>query len=228
MAVLPEQAWTALRTQDGMTTDREVVETVHSTNQGRAVFRLVILRWRASQGDLLEETTTTAWPSTGSMRHRKRSSGARTSAHIEHHIKEPKGGFGRERLPSGDVGATAVHVAIGVMPDTLLAQRRLTMPETWATKTIRSIRWCLVEIGGKRITHGRQRLLKLAASVEKSRLYCERRWRTYALSSAEQGCCTRRSGMGGPLEGGSPSARRFVTALERVADPRRHSLTPAW
>jgi len=123
-------------------------------------------------------------------------------AHIEHHIKDLKGGLGRERLPSGDVGATAVHVAIGVMPDTLLAQRRLTMPETWATKTIRSIRWCLAEIGGKRITHGRQRLLKLAASVEKSRLYCERRWRTYALSSAEQGCCTRRSGMGGPLEGG--------------------------
>jgi len=60
----------------------------------------------------------------------------------------------------------------------------------------------VVEIGGKRITHGRQRLLKLAASVEKSRLYCERRWRTYALSSAEQGGCTRRSGMGGPLEGG--------------------------
>jgi hypothetical protein len=182
MAGLPEQAWTARRTQDGMTTAREVAETVHSTNQGQAAFRLVILRWRASQGDLVEETTTTAWPSTGSMRHRKRSSGARTSAHIEHHIKERKGGFGRERLPSGDEGATAVHVAIGVM--TLLAQRRLTMPETWATKTIRSIRWCLVEIGGKRITHGRQRLLKLAASVEKSRLYCERRWRTAALSSA--------------------------------------------
>lgn len=68
-------------------------------------------------------------------------------AHIENHIKELKAGFGMDRLPSGDCRANALHFAIGIMTYNL-AQRLLTMPAAWATKTIKSIRWCLVEVGG--------------------------------------------------------------------------------
>lgn len=53
---IPEDAWRPLRTRDGILTDREVVETVHSTNRGQAALRLIILRWRASQGDLFADT----------------------------------------------------------------------------------------------------------------------------------------------------------------------------
>ena len=65
-----------------------------------------------------------------------------------------------------------------------LAQRLLTMPEVWASKTIKSMRWLLVEVGGTLITHGRQLILTLAASVEKYRLYLEMRRRTYDLLRA--------------------------------------------
>lgn len=164
---LPEAAWRPLRTADGRTTAREVAETVHSTNKGQAAFRLIVIRWRNSQGDLfrdasryhclapniLEETPEeVVWLYKG-------------RAHIENHIKALKGGFGMDRLPSGDVGANALHFAIGVLTDNLfLAQRLLTMPAVWASKTIQSIRR-LVEVGGKLITHGRQLILTLAASV---------------------------------------------------------------
>lgn len=184
---LPDKAWRPLRTRDGILTDREVAETVHSTNKGQAAFRLIVIRWRESQGDLfldtyhyhclatnmVEETAdAVVWLYNG-------------RAHIENHIKELKGGFGMDRLPSGDFSANAVHFAIGIMTYNLfLAQRLLTMPEAWQCKTIKTIRWCLVEIGGKLITHGRQLVLKLAASMEKYRLYLEMRRRTYALSSA--------------------------------------------
>lgn len=106
-------------------------------------------------------------------------------AHIESHIKELKGGFGRDRLPSGNFAANAVHFAIRIMIYNLfLAQRLLMMPADWQTKTIKSIRWGLVEVAGGLITHGRQLILTLAAGVEKYRLYCEMRRRTALLQSA--------------------------------------------
>jgi hypothetical protein len=107
-----------------MTTDREVAETVHSTNRGQAAFRLIILRWRESlfvdtyhyhgiATTMLDET-----PEAVVWRYNER-------AYIEHHIKELTGGV-------GDVTANAMHFAIGVMPYSLfLAQRLLTMPADW-------------------------------------------------------------------------------------------------
>lgn len=184
---LPEEAWRPLRTRDGVTTDREVAETVHSTNKGQAAFRLIILRWRESQGDLfattshdhcLATTMLEETPEAVVWRYNER-------AHIENHIKELTGGFGMDRLPRGDFAANAVPFAIGIMTDTLFrAQRLLTMPADWGTKTIKSIRWCLIEIGGKLITHGRQLILTLATSVEKYRLSLEMRRRTDDLLRA--------------------------------------------
>ena len=43
------------------------------------------------------------------------------------------------------------------------------MPEEWRNKTIKSIRWMFVETPGKLIEHGRQLILKIAATAEKYR-----------------------------------------------------------
>ncbi len=103
-------------------------------------------------------------------------------AQIENHIKELKGGFGLERMPSGDFAANAVHFAIGIMTYNLfLAQRLLSMPADWQTKTIKSVRWLLVEVAGKLIARGRRLILKLAVGVEKYQLYRDMRRRTYDL-----------------------------------------------
>jgi hypothetical protein len=71
---------------------------------------------------------------------------------------------------------------IGILSYNLfVAQRLFIMPEDWRTKTIRSIRWLLVEVRGKLIRHGRSLILKIAASLEKYRLYLEMRRKTYEL-----------------------------------------------
>jgi hypothetical protein len=103
-------------------------------------------------------------------------------AHIENHIKEIKCGFGMEKLPSGDFGGNALYFGIGILTYNLfIAQKLLTMPKEWRAKTINSIRWLLIEVGGKLIKHGRSLTLKIAASVEKYRIYLEMRRRTYEL-----------------------------------------------
>jgi hypothetical protein len=41
---LPEAAWQPYRTQEGIATDREIAETVHSMNGTEQAFRLIVLR----------------------------------------------------------------------------------------------------------------------------------------------------------------------------------------
>jgi len=88
-----------------------------------------------------------------------------------------------QKLPSGDFGGNALYFGIGILTYNLfIAQRHLVMPERWRAKTIKSIRWLLVELGGKLINHGRTLTLKIAAGMEKYRIYLEMRRLTYDLT----------------------------------------------
>ena len=182
---IPVQGWSSFKTRDGMQTDRDISETVHVTDKGDKAFRMIVLRWKDRQGDLFNDvyhyhciaTNVTEGSSEGVVwRYNGR-------AYIENHIKEIKSGFGMDRLPSGDFYGNAVHFGIGIMTYNLfIAQKFLTMHEGWKRKTIKSVRWLLVEVAGKLISHGRQMTLKIAVSLEKYRIYLEMRQRTYELS----------------------------------------------
>jgi len=181
---IAEGQWEPLRTRDGVMTDREVADTVHATNRGQGAFRLVVVRWKDRQGDLFRDTYYYHCIATNMIEQRAEEVVWRYNgrAQIENHIKEIKSGFGMEWMPSGEFCANAVHFGIGIMTYNLfIAQKLLVMPEQWHTKTIKSIRWLLVEVGGKLIVHGRRVILKVAASIDKYRIYLQMRRRTYAL-----------------------------------------------
>jgi hypothetical protein len=181
---IPEGQWRPLRTHDGIVTDREVADTVHTTNRGGVAFRLVVVRWQDRQGNLFFDTYRYHCIATNMIEEGAEEVVWRynSRAQIENHIKEIKTGFGMEWMPSGEFSANAVHFGIGIMTYNLfIAQKLLVMPEGWHTKTIKSIRWLLVEVGGKLIVHGRRMTLKIAASIDKYRIYLEMRKRTYAL-----------------------------------------------
>jgi hypothetical protein len=181
---IAEGQWESLGTRDGVMTDREVADTVHATNKGKGAFRLVVVRWKDRQGDLFRDTYHYHCIATNMLTESAEEAVWRYNvrAQIENHIKEIKTGFGMEWMPSGEFAANALHFAIGIMTYNLfIAQKLLVMPEEWHTKTIKSIRWLLVEVGGKLIAHGRRMILKIAASADKYRIYLEMRRRTYAL-----------------------------------------------
>lgn len=184
---IPEGEWKVFKTSDGVITDREVAETVHTTNRGGVAYRVVVIRWRGSQMDLFrggyfyhsiatnmtdESCEEVVW------RYNDR-------ACIENHIREIRGGFGMDRLPSGDFCANAIYFGIGVMTYNLfIAQKMLSLPLEWRGKTIKSIRWLLVEVAGKLIEHGRMMILKIAVGMEKYKRYLEMRRRIFELSLA--------------------------------------------
>jgi hypothetical protein len=185
IGAMPEDSWRPFKTRQGDTTDREIAETIHAIKHGEVVFRLIVLRWKERQGDLFTDTWCYHAIAAGMNDLRSVEEvvwGYNDRAYIENHIKELKNGFGMEQMPSGDFVANAVYFGIGVMTYNLfLAQKMLTMPEAWQTKTIKSIRWMLVEVGGKLIRGSRRIVLKIAASIEKYTAYLEIRRRTYEL-----------------------------------------------
>ncbi len=46
--------WKPYSLQDGTATDREIAQTVHTMNETREAFRLVVLRWKNRQADLFD------------------------------------------------------------------------------------------------------------------------------------------------------------------------------
>jgi hypothetical protein len=181
---ISEEEWKSFKTKDGIMTDREVTETIHTMNRGKVAFRLIVLRWKERQGDLFKDGYNYHCIATNMVEERDEEVVWRYNgrSQIENHIKEIRSGFGMERLPSGDFLANAVYFGIGIMTYNLfIAQKLLTLPEPWQTKTIQSLRWLLVEVAGKLISHGRRMILKIATSVDKFRIYLEMRRRTYEL-----------------------------------------------
>jgi hypothetical protein len=181
---ISEGGWRPYRTEDGVMTDREISETIHTTNRGKSAFRLVVLRWKDRQADLFRDRYSYHCIATGMIEERSEEVVWRYNkrAHIENHIKEIKSGFGMDRMPSGEFLANAVHFGIGIMTYNLfIAQRLFVMPEPWRTKTIKSLRWLLIEVAGRLVRHGRRVILRVATSLDKYRIYLEMRRRIYEL-----------------------------------------------
>lgn len=179
-----EEQWIPYQSQDEVTTDREVAETVHVMNRGKSAFRVIVMRWKDRQGDLFNNTYHYHCIATSMLQESPQEVVWKYNGRgqVENHIKEIKSGFGMEWMPSGDFGANAVYFGIGILTYNLfVAQKLLTMPESWKTKTIKSIRWLLVEVGGKLVSRSRTIILRVSTSLEKVRLYLEMRRRTFEL-----------------------------------------------
>jgi len=179
-----EEEWQPYQTQDEVTMDREIAETVHAMNRGESAFRVIVLRWRERQGDLFKNTYHYHCIATSMIEERPEEVVWKYNgrAQVENHIKEIKSGFGMEWMPSGDFGANAVYFGIGILTYNLfVAQKLLTMPELCKTKTIKSIRWLLVEVGGKLVSRSQRMILRISTSLEKVRIYLEMRRRTFEL-----------------------------------------------
>jgi len=182
---IQEAEWKPFTTRDGKHTDREIAETIHTTNKGKEAFRMIVLRWKDKQAYLFKDTYNYHCIATNMTEEGKEEVVWQYNerAYIESHIKEIKIGFSMEQMPSGDFSANALYFAIGIMTYNLfIAQKHFTMPAEWASKTIKSIRWLLVEAVGRVIERSRQIILKIAATKEKYKIYLEMRERLCKLT----------------------------------------------
>jgi hypothetical protein len=170
---LPETAWQPYRTEEGLATDREIAETVHSMNSSEQAFRLIVLRWANPQPNLFAAdrycyhavaTNREEAASAGIWKHNQR-------GESENWHKELKAGFGMEQMPCGQFAANAMYFAIGVLAYNLAqVLKRRVLPAGYRTATVATLRWKVYRLAGKLVRHARGWMLQIKADLEKWRL----------------------------------------------------------
>jgi len=178
--------WKPLLDEEGEDTDREVGTAIHSLQKTEQPLRLVVQRWRNPQPSLFEPQgwyyhVITTNRDDLSAEEVVRFHNQRGQA--ENEIRELKIGFGMEQMTSGEFEANALWFALGVLVYNLTqAQKLLFLDPEWRPKTVATLRWQLIQTAVRLVRHGRQLVLRLAVSVEKSFLFLRIRERLRAFS----------------------------------------------
>jgi len=183
---LPEAVWQPYRTQEGVATDREIAETVHSMNGTEQAFRLIVLRWPNPQPNLFEADRY-CYHAVATNREKgaseviwKHNQGGES----ENWHKELKVGYGMEQMPCGQLEANALYFAIGVLAYNLRQMlKRRVLPASYRGVTVATLRWKVYRLAGKLVRHARGWALQIKADLEK--------W--VLLQSARVCCATLRT-----------------------------------
>ena len=164
-----------------------IAETVHSMNETKEAFRLVVIR-RPYQSNLFDEEenkekyTVIATNRGGSAEDVVQWYNQRGQC-SENRIKELKIGYGMERMPCGQVEANAVFFRIGVLAYNVGRLFVLsTLDASWHRHQVQTLRWKLYETAGKIVFHGGQIYLKVSRSVQE--LFARVRLRSWEFAHA--------------------------------------------
>jgi hypothetical protein len=156
---IPDEQWEAF----GDIPDEKIAETVYSFEHGEEAYRLIALREPIRQLNLLDGIysyrviiTNMNWEKRRLVKwHRER-------ATSENWIKELKGGFSLERLPSGRFLSNAAFLEIISLAYNLVeALKVLGLPNEYRRKTVKSLRYWLFNIPAMWVRHARRWVLKL-------------------------------------------------------------------
>jgi len=154
--------------------DRQIAETVHTMNATKESFRLIVQRWPELQGDLFAPDPYCYHVIATNREEKAREVVAlhNQRGQAENYIKELLNGFGMGSMPCGETYANAVFFRIGVIAYNLfLALKLLGLPVWWQKHTIATVRWKLYQVAARVVHHARQLVLKLAAPLDKIKLF---------------------------------------------------------
>ncbi len=124
--------------------DKEIGETIHTMNDTKEAFRLIVLRWPKLQAELFDSSP---YFYHAIATNREEAASEVVKLHnqrgeVENYIKELESGFGMEWMPCGETYANAVFFRIGVIAYNLfLAMKLLALPPWYRAFTISTIRW---------------------------------------------------------------------------------------
>lgn len=177
IAGIPESAWKHYP-------DCAVAETLHSMNETRKAFRLIVVKYKR-QGELFGDApryhviASNRAESTEDTLIWYRQRGEVS----ENGIKELKIGFGMERMPCGQFAANAAFFRIGVIAHNLFVLfKRSMLGEGWQRHQVSTVRWRLLHLPGKVVRHARTWVLKVSA--ETVELFRSIRKKSFRLAAA--------------------------------------------
>jgi len=172
---IPAGAWQKVKRGDGLESDREYAERIHTMQKGDHPFRLVVQRWLNPQPDLFEHTEKYCYHVIATNFLEEEKSGQEViwwhngRSNSENYNRELKQGFNLDYLPCGELEANAVWFAIGVMAyNIFIASKFYLFPNTWLKKTISTVRWQFIQLAGRIIYHGRALILRICSALRET------------------------------------------------------------
>ena len=164
---IPETAWKEAFPGAGY----ELAETVHTMNQTKTSFRLVVKREERRQPNLFDGEKYFHYAVATNLPEEKSALDVlawhNQRGQAENYNKELKIGFGQDQMPCGQSSANAVYFRIGVIAYNLfLGFRRLACPRAWGRHTMATFRWKLIQIAGRIVHHAGQIVLKLKVETD--------------------------------------------------------------
>lgn len=170
-----EEEWKPLKDKEGVMTNREYAEFIHSMNESDHAFRVVMMRWKNPQRDLFEKTEEYCYHgiATNYLEEEKNSEEIiwwhNGRSNSENYNKELKIGFNLDYMPSGEFEANAVWFGIGILAYNLfIASKMFLFPKGWLKKTIRIVRWQFIQMAGKVIKRARELILKICSTLRET------------------------------------------------------------
>jgi len=165
--------------------DAEVAETVHTMEDSRYSFKLIVKRQPLKQKSLFDgdylyfpvATNLDLEPGAVIEWYNRRGDAS------ENRLKELKNDFGMEKMPCGQTAANAVFFAIGVLAYNLFVAFKLdVLPGGWAKYRAITVRWKFFNIPGKVVRHARETVLRVHREYYKMFVRFRRRTAIYATS----------------------------------------------
>lgn len=152
--------------------DQELAETIHTLNDSKYAYRLIVLRRPREQRDLFHPYTYGAIITNREEDAAYLVSWHRKRADCENIIKEGKGGFALEHLPCGSFeGNSAFAHSVVIAYNLVQAMKYLLLPKSWSSLTIKSLRFRLLRLGGVIVRHARSLIIKLPEDYRYFKLY---------------------------------------------------------
>ena len=174
----------------------EVAEFIHTMNESKKAFRLIVVKKQITpilptleemftQEELLqymrEHYSVIATNADEEISAQEVVSFYRQRGDTsENRIKELKNGFNLKYLPTSDFIANAFYFQIGVLAYNLFVLFKETLQESWQRHTIQTLRYKLYNIAGKVVTHSRKTILKVNEQFIK--LFESIRQKSYEIS----------------------------------------------
>jgi hypothetical protein len=166
-----------------------VAETVHTMNETRKAFRMIVKRWWKAGLDF-EGEGSYAYHAVASNVPEEKNAFEVLAWHnqrgqAENFNKELKIGFGMEQMPCGSFGANAVFFRIGVIAYNLfIGFKRNVCPAACQSQTIGTFRWRLIQVAGRIVRHAGRIILRLSVDAQRLMAFEEIRRRSAGLSFA--------------------------------------------
>jgi hypothetical protein len=165
---IPENAWKIGHDRDGVKEDYHVGETVHTMEQTKYSFRLVVKRTlRQGQPDLFDGIYH-YWIIATNIPQNEKDAQAIIHFHnqrgeLEKMIGELKHHYNLDHLPCGQFSANSLFFTVGILAHTLVQLlKKHYFGDEWKKKSIRSLRYYWLHIPARIISHARYTIAKIA------------------------------------------------------------------